>query len=513
MRAFVLFTSEYLEWPLAICRALQAADPGIRILGLAAGPENMAIRLANDEMVAAGALDHLDALERCWISSPARPDARATYTAMLGDDIFQRLTIADSHLGRGFISGGKTPQSPLARLVEDPEILERYLIGLLDYIFERLGRSRPDLVFCFSVATAPALALALGAQHLGIAFAQLRHTRIGDRMILDTAPYDRLEPVREHFERYALTNSASAASLRQAEDYLTALRDGSSVPDYLAYHTHRIRKALRPLGQVERLLCGVVEQLRDALDGSRQELRRPAPLVDAWHEFCVFLGARQLLRRGPFRPVGWRPVGPFAFFPLHVDPEHSTMVQSPLHTDQLAVVEAIAKQLPCGMNLLVKEHIPMLGRRPAGFYKRLGGIPGVELVSPFEQGGTLVGEATLTTVISSTAGWEAIVHGHPALVIAFPPYAMVNDGFVAQPDLTRLGAAMRTALQAGPADERRLLAYIAAVLDCSFTCPTRILWDKVTPSAIEANPAILSEITDRLRALVLQEPSTLQQIS
>src|SRR3546814_17461782 len=80
------------------------------------------------------------------------------------------------------------------------------------------------------------------------------------------------------------------------------------------------------------------------------------------------------------------------------------------------------------MPLLVKEHIPMLGRRPAGFYERLSRLPGVELASPFEQGAALARDAALTAVISSTAGWEAIVLGKPTLVIAFPPYSMVNDG-------------------------------------------------------------------------------------
>jgi len=175
------------------------------------------------------------------------------------------------------------------------------------------------------------------------------------------------------------------------------------------------------------------------------------------------------------------------------------MVQSPMHTDQSAVIEAIAKTLPGGMKLLVKEHLPMLGRRPAGFYQRLAGLPGVELVSPFENGTTLVRDAALTTAISSTAAWEAMVIGRPTLVIAFPPFTMVNDGFVAESDLTRLGGAIRQALAAAPASERRLLAYVAAVLGSSFECSTETLWGRVTAQTVRQNPQILAEMVRRLR--------------
>src|SRR3546814_10453489 len=142
MKAFLLFGPEFLEWPLAICQALQEADPRTCICGLAAGPKRVFERIMQTEGLAGAEVHHLDSLERQWIAMPARPGARARYEAMLGADIFQRLVIADRHLGRGYISGGETAQSPLSQLVRDPETLERYLVGLIDYVFEtKIGRA------------------------------------------------------------------------------------------------------------------------------------------------------------------------------------------------------------------------------------------------------------------------------------------------------------------------------------------------------------------------------------
>jgi hypothetical protein len=331
--------------------------------------------------------------------------------------------------------------------------------------------------------------------------AQLRHTRIGNRVIIDTVPYDRLEPVRDLFERYALTHSVPPAAAQSADAYLEALRGAGTAPDYLAYHARRVHQGLHPASLLRGVLAGFRAGLREAFDRGPRDLRRVAPLALCRHELRVALRAAWLLRRSPFRPADWRPDRPFAFYPLHVDPESSTTVQSPLHTDQLGIIEAIAKNLPNGMPLLVKEHIPMLGRRPDGFYARLRRLPGVELCSPFERGADLVRDAALTAVISSTAGWEAIVLGRPTLVIAFPPYAMVNDGFIAEPELTRLGGAIRAALAGRPASERRLQAYVAAALEKSFACPTEVMWGQVSERTIRENPQVLREIVNGLRAL------------
>ena len=69
------------------------------------------------------------------------------------------------------------------------------------------------------------------------------------------------------------------------------------------------------------------------------------------------------------------------------------IVSAPMYTDQLAIVESLVKSLPLEMSLLVKEHVPMLGQRPAGFYARLKRMPGVNLVSPFENSCSLINRA------------------------------------------------------------------------------------------------------------------------
>jgi hypothetical protein len=198
--------------------------------------------------------------------------------------------------------------------------------------------------------------------------------------------------------------------------------------------------------------------------------------------------------------VGQLPERDFAYFPLHVDPEASTMVAAPMHTDQLAVVEAVAKSLPMGLNLVVKEHIPMCGLRPPGFYERLGRMPGVVLASPLEHGASLVNRSELACVITGTAGWEALLLGKPALVIGKAFYDVIGQGVVRCSSLEKLPDAVECALKTDPADDKRLALYVASILKNAFEFPTEALWGKVTPKTIEDHSGVLRHLCDRILA-------------
>ena len=53
------------------------------------------------------------------------------------------------------------------------------------------------------------------------------------------------------------------------------------------------------------------------------------------------------------------PDTPFIFFPLHLEPERTLLMKAPFYTNQLSLIENIAKSIPIGYKLLVKEHPAM----------------------------------------------------------------------------------------------------------------------------------------------------------
>jgi hypothetical protein len=70
----------------------------------------------------------------------------------------------------------------------------------------------------------------------------------------------------------------------------------------------------------------------------------------------------------------------YVIYPIHFQPEASTLVQAPMFLDQAALIQDIARSLPVGYRLYVKEHVANRGRRPLSFYAALRAIPSVRLL-------------------------------------------------------------------------------------------------------------------------------------
>lgn len=109
----------------------------------------------------------------------------------------------------------------------------------------------------------------------------------------------------------------------------------------------------------------------------------------------------------------------YIIFPLHKQPESSVDVLGDYYSDQLNLITQIARSLPIGYKLYVKEHSNAIGDRSVGFYCKVKSIPGVRLISPYIDSYSLINEASLVITISGTMGYEAGLLGRP--VITFSP--------------------------------------------------------------------------------------------
>lgn len=105
----------------------------------------------------------------------------------------------------------------------------------------------------------------------------------------------------------------------------------------------------------------------------------------------------------------------YAFFPLQLEPETAMALYAPNFNDQLWVIRHIAKSLPVGYTLYVKEHLAMFGYRTRRFYKELKKIPNVKLISPSFTSFQLIEKAQIITTITSTVGWEALCLQKPVV--------------------------------------------------------------------------------------------------
>lgn len=106
----------------------------------------------------------------------------------------------------------------------------------------------------------------------------------------------------------------------------------------------------------------------------------------------------------------------FVLFPLHYQPEASTIVCAPKYEKQLFFIDSWAKSLPADTLLYLKEHYAVLGHRKIDFYKQLKQYPNVVLVDPFFNTRELVKKAEMVTTLTGTVGWEAMLLRRPVVL-------------------------------------------------------------------------------------------------
>ena len=404
----------------------------------------------------------------------------------LGPSIVGKTLTSDRRVGAGFVMHGDVRPSALkTEALRVPALAPTaYIARLYRYLDEILEITKPRLVFFYAIAGAPAFLLAQMCVKRGITVKHYVSARLGSRALIDTDPLGRFFIVRdvlkaERDEKITLEHLAD-----NAHEALQTFRDRPSPPEYESNNAKKLKEAsiFRAFASAMKLTAAF------ALKRLRRRNITPTSVARTWFEVKLAI-KRSRYKENSFAsiPPGYRVV----FFPLHVDPEASTMVLAPWHTNQLAVIEQLAKSIPADAVLAVKEHKWMIGRRPDDFYRRLSALPRVVLVDPFSSGLWWIQNSDLTVVITGTSAWEAMRLGKPALVVGDSPYLTVGEGVVHEPCLNNLPQAIQTAFQQPPARDEALVRFLRALYHVSFEFKSSILWNEyLAHDEAERNEAV-----------------------
>lgn len=300
----------------------------------------------------------------------------------------QRMLAAERHLleGRTF-----------EQIMRMAEVALREIAAAYD-------RARPDFVFSEDVACFHSYAHFALARERDIPFWSIGAGRLPNRVAVYASGM-------QHNERYEkLYAEIQARGLRaderaRAEQYVHAFCNRPTRP---AGMKTRARKPGINLGEANRLRDAAARFFGDRDDPTavpplravRSRLTRMARIVAA-DAAGVFE-----------KPV---PGERFILYPLHFQPEATTLVQGPLYVDQLALLRDIATSLPAGIRLYVKEHVSSRGRRSLEFYDSIRAIPAARLLGPDEDTWSLIRDAAAVAVITGTVGWEGLLFEKPVI--------------------------------------------------------------------------------------------------
>lgn len=144
----------------------------------------------------------------------------------------------------------------------------------------------------------------------------------------------------------------------------------------------------------------------------------PYEYTDYMRYKTAFNGPKFYLRYQSYKKYYCQPdySDKYVMFPLHFQPEATTLVCAEKYEKQLFFIDQIAKSLPADTKLYVKEHYAVLGHRDPDFYKKLQSYPNVVIINPLVQAKDLIVHADTVITLTGTAGWEALLLGKRVIV-------------------------------------------------------------------------------------------------
>ena len=117
----------------------------------------------------------------------------------------------------------------------------------------------------------------------------------------------------------------------------------------------------------------------------------------------------------------------FLFFPMQIQPERNVDIDALFYSNQIEVISNIAKALPVGFKLYVKEHPKGYLRhwREISEYKKIMDLPNVKLIHPSVDPKILLENCAMVITISGTTGLEAAFYKKPCIVFADVVYSKI----------------------------------------------------------------------------------------
>ncbi|MDO8499662.1 MAG: hypothetical protein Q7S66_03305 [bacterium] len=197
-------------------------------------------------------------------------------------------------------------------------------------------------------------------------------------------------------------------------------------------------------------------------DGAKRKIRNLIGVSDLYDEFD--------------------PREDYAFYPLHYEPEIAISLFAPFFSDQIALIKLIARSLPVGHKLYVKEHPAMVVYRPRSYYQELKKIPNVKIINPAVTSFEIIPFAKLVATISGTAGWEATLLKKP--VITFGDVFYNQLSFVKNcktPE--QVAHLVKEQIENFQYSETELVRLITAIYEESTEVPLGQLWEQETDMA------------------------------
>ena len=378
------------------------------------------------------------------------------------DNIINKMISADRIAGSGYMKdvSYRSKYKYKKIFLENTDLPRNYCCNLYSYVNNILNLTNPKMIFVHSVGSALTLGFYYLAAKKNIKFLSPKHTRLKNYMIIDEYQIGSIKKVNEIYYKFNL-NSVNNQFEEEAKNLYHQITTENLLPEYYQKHKNDKNK----FSSIFFFLKGLKRNFKNLMRFQ----------IDYYTFNSAFFDFYTSLKKNSFK---WSKKLPtkYIYFPLHVDPEASTMVESYLYTDQLFIIELISKSMPGDYALLVKEHIPMLGLRDKIFYKKIQSLPNVRIIDPYVHPNKIIRNAKATIVITGTVSWESLCMGIPTIVFEKVPHLVIDKGIFYLKNIKDLRKTILLALKTKVNNKKEIINYISALLQTSFKMDTNFFW-------------------------------------
>ncbi len=221
-----------------------------------------------------------------------------------------------------------------------------------------------------------------------------------------------------HSTYYDLNNcyhnrKISEEKLEQAKNFVDSFREHRSAPEYMKISGKYPKFKINYLFHLLKYLIAIIgkhETLKKASFDFERFAEKPHKKVAEFRNYLKFKFQKKYYNYHINNQK-------YLLFPLHFQPEATTLVLAQNYEKQLNAIDLIAKKIPGEYMLYVKEHYARLGHREIGFYKAIRKYPNVLLINPLMNIHDLIIKSEGVITLSGTAGWEAILWSKPVFLL------------------------------------------------------------------------------------------------
>lgn len=385
-----------------------------------------------------------------------------THEAPYDENIINRMISADRIAGAGYMQNVRYRAKLIygSIFLNNTDLPRKYCTNLYFYLDNILNVINPKFILVHSVSSALTLGLHHLAKKKNIIFLSPKHTRLNNYFIIDEYEIGNIKKISKTFNDFE-NNKISNEVKSESMTLLSNLLNKKSLPEYYERNKNQKNKYslfYLFLKGIKRIFISLITfKINKEVIGN------------SFLEFFVSINKNTLK---------WTEQIPnkYVYYPLQVDPEASTMVESYIYTDQAYVIEVISKSLPNDYTLVVKEHIPMIGLRKNIFYKRISNLPNVLIVDAYIHPHEIIKNSKLTISITGTVSWESLCFGVPSIVLEKVPHLIINNGIFHLDNIKHMPQLIKQSLNYKMNNKNKILNYISAIILNSLKLESGFLW-------------------------------------